>query len=126
MELILTLPYPPTGNLTTRTGQGRHYTRAETLAYRRDVAALVVHYQARQNLPGPLAVTYTLTPPDDRRRDSENALKTLKDALTLAGVWTDDSNKVIPEEHIYWRPKARIGQVVVTITDCQPKSPLVC
>lgn len=64
-------------------------------------------------LKGPLEVWYRLNPPDDRDRDSENALKVMKDALTKGGFWVDDSNKVLRREVIEWKPVVPGGRILV-------------
>ena len=45
-------------------------------------------------LDGPLCVQIELFPPDRRRRDCDNALKALLDALQHAGAYHDDSQIV--------------------------------
>lgn len=115
-QIILTLPYPPSGNHSVKHARGGHYLGLSTKTFRRDVRMLALHYGVGDaDLAGPLSVTYRFAPPDDRHRDSCNVIKSLKDALTLAGVWIDDSNRVIRRELIEWLPKQKIGEVTVTI-----------
>jgi Holliday junction resolvase RusA-like endonuclease len=45
-------------------------------------------------LAGPLAVEVELYPPDRRRRDIDNALKALLDALQHGGAYADDGQVV--------------------------------
>ena len=114
----LELPYPPrSGNHTTRTGQGRHYTVKEVVAYRQRLAIASSGLGvARLRLPGPLAVTYWLWPPDRRARDDDNVLKVLKDAMTRAGIWVDDSNQVIRRSTVIWEEPTPGGRVLVQLT----------
>ena len=65
----------------------------ETRAYRQRVRSLV-RSAGIPTLLGPLAVRLELHPPDDRRRDCDNAQKSLLDALTQAGAFVDDSQIV--------------------------------
>jgi crossover junction endodeoxyribonuclease RusA len=78
--ITLQLPWPPSIN-------------PETRAYRQRVRGLV-RSAGIPTLLGPLAVRLELYPPDDRRRDCDNAQKSLLDALTQAGAFVDDSQIV--------------------------------
>ncbi len=84
----ITLPWPPTGNTAVRHAQGAHYLRPEVIAYRDSVAALCARFKP---IAGPYRLHVHLSPPDARRRDADNALKSLLDALTKAGYLEDDS-----------------------------------
>jgi crossover junction endodeoxyribonuclease RusA len=116
----LTLPYPVhSGNRAVRHARGLHYVSDKTLEYRTRVADIAGRLGLRaRKLAGPLRVEFLLAPPDSRARDADNVLKVVKDALTKAGVWADDSNKVITELGVKWAPYlAEGGVVVVDITD---------
>jgi crossover junction endodeoxyribonuclease RusA len=66
---------------------------AEGRKYRKAVAAAVLEQLARYpRMSGPLAVELHACPPDRRVRDLDNLLKGTLDAMTHAGVWTDDGN----------------------------------
>lgn len=86
----LTLPYPPTGNHAVRHGRFGHYLTAKTKQYRSDVANIVRQQSSAQPLECAIRVTAEIAPPDRRRRDMDNAWKTLADAMTHARVWVDD------------------------------------
>ncbi len=88
--MILTLPYPPTGNHAVKHGRNGHYTTPEVKRYRTTVAALARSQGAAKPLDGKLQVVAEIRHPDNRRRDMDNCWKTLADALTIAGVWLDD------------------------------------
>lgn len=116
--MILTLPYPPagtTGNHAVKHGGGNHYLTKAALHYRASIAQAVALQNARRGLEGPLEVVWTLYPPDLRARDSGNVLKSLADNLTKAGVWVDDSNKVIRREVIEWGEVCKGGKVELKI-----------
>jgi crossover junction endodeoxyribonuclease RusA len=85
----LTLPWPPSINHYWRHARGKHYISAEGKAYRDTVRDVLAAGRA-QTLSGRVAVTIVANPPDRRKRDLDNVLKALLDALTHAGLWTDD------------------------------------
>ena len=91
MHYEVFLPYPPSVNnyyVKTRRGvriseKGRKF---------RDETAEAIN----QQIPGASVddsclVEVVLWPPDLRKRDIDNCMKSLLDALTKAGVWEDDS-----------------------------------
>lgn len=119
----LVLPFPPSVNKYWRNVvvRGRHgHWRAQTLIsrtgrrYRADTIKSVLK-QSRlwHNLTCPLLVEIALHPPDKRRRDVDNYLKALLDALTHAKVWEDDSQ--IDQLHVWRGPPVDGGQVRVWI-----------
>lgn len=115
----LTLPFPPSLNtyyrhcvIPLKSGRGRSVTLISKPGreYRADVVRIAGGGVA---LSGRLAVTLELFPPDKRSRDVDNHAKAVLDALTHAGVWSDDSQ--IDELHIYRREIERGGELIVTI-----------
>jgi crossover junction endodeoxyribonuclease RusA len=106
--IILELPWPPSGNTSVRhTKAGRHYKTPAALAYRAKVASLAAGRgfgagSMRKPLGGPLHVEWDLIAPDYRHRDTDNCRKVSADSLTSAGVWIDDSNRVIKREVFVW------------------------
>lgn len=97
LAAALDLPFPPvSGNHGVRHAGGSHYLNPKTGAYRAavaaEVAALGLH---RLRLTGPLRMHLVIHPPDRRRRDLDNLMKQLGDALVAAGVLADDSMGVI-------------------------------
>jgi crossover junction endodeoxyribonuclease RusA len=59
--------------------------------YRKDVSDLVGAFGLRKALACELSVSIIAYPPDRRRRDLDNILKSLLDSCTHAGLWLDDS-----------------------------------
>jgi len=115
----LELPYPPSVNHYWRTWRGRMLVSREGRRYRAAVAALMRAAHVTP-LAGPLAINIELYPPDGRRRDADNALKALNDALQHGGAFHDDSQ-------IVWLlvEKAQVvpgGKVIVRIAErtCKP------
>ena len=89
LAVALALPWPPTGNTAVRhTLAGGHYLRPEVRRYRQEVARRCLRVP---RVVGPYRLEVAFSPPDARRRDMDNALKSLLDALTHAGYLPDDS-----------------------------------
>ena len=120
----LYLPFPPTINsyyVKTKNGQ---FISQKGRKYRVDVEAEVREQFSFSALDGQLLVEVVLHMPDKRRRDLDNYMKALLDALTLAGVWEDDSQ--IDQLAIYRGTVATkfTAQARVRITDAGPKLPI--
>jgi crossover junction endodeoxyribonuclease RusA len=102
-----TLPWPPTLNTYWRhkvTGKlATVYVSQEGKAYRRAVTLCLMEFGWKAYaLEGDLRVEIEVYPPDRRKRDLDNLLKSLLDALTHAQVWQDDSQ--ISDLRIYRNP----------------------
>lgn len=89
-EFTLMLPYPPTGNHAVKHFRGGHYLTNDVRTYRQAVASIVRQSAADDWIDLPIRIVAEIRPPDRRRRDMDNAWKTIADALTHAGVWKDD------------------------------------
>ena len=96
----ITLPYPPTtGNLTTRTHNGQHYTDPKIVEYRRLVWLRWVQMK-RPHIAGPVSITWRVTTPDARRRDFDNLRKVVLDAMTLPMKPTNGRASFIDGDHM--------------------------
>lgn len=112
------LPYPPlSGNRAVRHGRGgQHYKQAASRAYE----ALVLTRLDRlglvgRRLAGPLQADFLVSPPDARARDADNLLKVVKDALTRARFWADDSNKVVARTTVEWLEPTPGGVITLAV-----------
>lgn len=106
----IALPWPPTGNHAVKhTRNGGHYLQPEVIAYRDGVANLVARF-------APITSKYRLhvhlSPPDARRRDADNALKSVLDALVRAGYLKDDSLTYMRELLVTTDDERRNGVIV--------------
>jgi len=90
-ELYLELPFPPTVNSYYSKTQRGIYISKKGRAFRDVCAECCVEQNAYGLLlTDRLQVDVILYPPDRRRRDLDNYMKALLDALTIAKVWEDD------------------------------------
>lgn len=85
----LTLPYPPSANRLWRYVGGRAIKSADYRRWLEEAAWRVVE-QKPQRLRGRYCLSIHACPPDHRRRDVDNLIKPLSDALAQAGVVADD------------------------------------
>ena len=114
--LTLELPYPPSVNHYWRRVGARTLISREGRRYRSHVASVLALRRIRP-IPGSLDVRITVHPPDRRRRDLDNAMKALLDALEHGGAYGDD----FQIDHLdIWRGEVvPDGKVTVRITEIQ-------
>ena len=113
--IVITLPPPPSINHYYRSVGSKTLISKGGRDYRDTVAQMVGITLGRNQLPllGRLAVQVTYCPTDRRRRDLDNILKPLLDALLKAGVYGDDEQ--IDELRIRRGPVVKGGKVEVII-----------
>lgn len=120
VALLLTTPWPPTGNTNVRHGNGGHYLTPAHKAFRAHVAVNAVSIGVhRARLNGSLSVEIHATPPDKRARDLDNIAKPILDALQAAGVI--ESDRLVDRLMVRRiRPEQAPGWCVVRISLLDP------
>lgn len=104
-DVELYLPYPPTVNNYYVKTQRNVMISQKGRLFRDKVAAAVAEQcgsgfsLAQAGVSAPYSARYIFFPPDKRKRDLDNLLKPLLDALTQCGFWDDDS--LINQIHVY-------------------------
>jgi len=84
------LPYPPSVNRYWRRVGNKTLISKEGRAYKARVTTIMQACNIEQ-MEGHLAVCVALYPPDRRRRDIDNTMKALLDAMGNGGAYEDDS-----------------------------------
>ena len=96
---MIKLPFPPSLNayyrsIIRRRKDGKHYTQvlisAKGRAYRTLVGQMLM-IQGVREMTGDLEIEIKVFQPDRRKRDIDNLLKSLLDALQHGGAFVDDS-----------------------------------
>lgn len=87
---ILTLNYPPSANRLWRNVNGKTLKSAE---YRSWLACMSLHLQTQREKPvdGAFTAHIMVNRPDNRRRDIDNLVKPILDAVAASGVIENDS-----------------------------------
>jgi crossover junction endodeoxyribonuclease RusA len=108
----LTLPWPPSTNHYWKSFKGRVVISTEGRLYRKAIIDQVIIQSGVRRFEKDLRIEIEVFPPDKRRRDIDNLLKSLLDSLTHAQVWIDDSQ--ISDLRIF-RNKQIAGMVKVRV-----------
>lgn len=108
----LNLPFPPSTNHYYRRVGPRTLISREGRAFRSRVCSILATLRVRP-FDGPLAVQIEVYPPDNRRRDLDNTMIALLDALQHGGAYRDDSQ--IVRLAIEKCPAVASGKTVVRI-----------
>ena len=109
----LILPFPPSVNHYWRHYEGRTLLSAQGRKYRYEVRGAV--YKTLQRAPeplrGPLSIDIEVAMPDRRKRDLDNLLKGLLDALAYAKIYEDDSqlHMIVISRYPYPVAKGRVS-----------------
>lgn len=113
---VVELPYPPSVNHYWRRVGDRTLISREGRKFRKRVVARLARRVA-EPMSGRVAVHVIAHPPDRRRRDLDNAMKALLDALGHGGVYEDDGQ--IDRLEIERGSVVPGGKVVVRITSME-------
>jgi len=124
--VILSLPYPPSANRLWRNVNGRAIKSA---AYRDwlEHAAQEALFQRPARVEGPYHLEIHVAAPDRRKRDIDNLIKPLSDALSQVGVTDDD--RMAQSIFAAWTGETvKGGAVTVSVRSAVPgqiRSPLM-
>lgn len=116
------LDFPPSvNNYYVKTQRGLFISQ-KGRKYRAATAEAINGQLPDVTISDPMLVEVILHVPDNRKRDLDNYMKSMLDAITQAGLWEDDS--LIHQLHIYKgqvvKPK---GAVFIRISDAGPLIP---
>lgn len=100
-DVRVRLPWPPSVNNLYRSFKGRNILSKPVRAWKGEANASIM-MQRPQKMKGPVALTLFLTPPNKRKRDADNYLKIVLDALTDMQVIEDDNNTIVKTITITW------------------------
>ena len=104
------VPYPPSANRYWRKFNNRMVISSEAKQYIYLVDSIVCKSFKFDPLDR-IKVVSAMYPPDNRKRDLDNALKVLFDSFEMAGVYEDDSQ--IKELHAKKMPVLKPGKDVI-------------
>jgi Holliday junction resolvase RusA-like endonuclease len=115
LVIELELPYPPSVNHYWRRVGARTLISRGGRLFRQQVVSILAARGVRP-IDGDLEVFIELYPPDRRRRDIDNSLKSLLDALGQGSAYHDDSQ--IIHLDTWKREPIPGGMVFVRISKC--------
>ena len=110
--ISLTLPYPCSCNHYWGQSGNRRFIGKKGVQFRKDVVEAVFNAGVT-SLDGRLCVHVNLYPPDKRKRDIDNSMKSLFDACEHAGCYENDSQ--IDELHIIRKEVVKGGLCNIVI-----------
>jgi crossover junction endodeoxyribonuclease RusA len=111
----LELPWPPSVNAMYANVRGRRVKTKEAKKYEKNVSQICLYNRVNRMFEGAIKVSIDAYPPDRRRRDIDNILKSLLDSIQSGGVYKDDSQ--IIELSIRKNPPAENGYVNIFIEE---------
>jgi crossover junction endodeoxyribonuclease RusA len=118
-DVVLHLPWPPSVNNYYKTGRsGQRYLALRVREYRAAVLESVSEQAPGLCLDERLFMEVYLFAPTRREYDVDNMMKGLLDALTEAGLWTDD--KLVDQLHIYRGVLVKGGSVRIELSEGGP------
>lgn len=112
--MVIELPWPPSVNHYWRRQGNTYFVSAKGKAYRNELFYRCHAYKGLFKPTQRLSVVIDAFPPDKRRRDLDNILKSLLDSLQYVGVYEDDSQI---DSLAIKRNSSRDGKIIVEITE---------
>ena len=111
-QVALTLPWPPSVNHYWGQCGTRRFIKEKGVKFREMTAEQVA--AIGKKMEGRLSVFVTLLPPNRQRRDIDNSIKALLDALQHAGCFDDDEQ--IDVLHVERKNVTKGGKCCVVVT----------
>jgi Holliday junction resolvase RusA-like endonuclease len=113
----ITLPWPPSLNHYYRHVGPKVLISKEGRQYQRKVTKQLGNYENLTMYECPIELSMELYPPDNRKRDVDNSLKSCLDALMYGKLYADDSliRKLVVEKKPAMLPQR---MVVVSVKAC--------
>ncbi len=100
-DVWLYLSFPTSVNRNYRAVGGRVILSAPYRLWKK-IAAQELQAQRAPRIAGPVSISIILRAPDKRKRDADNALKSVLDCLKSYGVIEDDNNQIVRELSVKW------------------------
>lgn len=120
--IYIYLPWGPSINNYWLAGSGKNrFVSKKGRKYRLDIVECISQQCPGVLLTERLCVDVVLYPPDKKRRDLDNHMKALLDAITHAGLWEDDEQ--IDQLQIYRGEIIKGGGARVEINPAGPILP---
>jgi crossover junction endodeoxyribonuclease RusA len=111
----LELPWPPSVNhYYVHTRKGQTFIGPEGVKFLRIVVTACMEGDIKP-ITGKIDMTLECWPPDRRKRDLDNLLKALMDALQRGGCMADDCQVKHREETMNDFTESKIGRIAVTL-----------
>jgi len=113
---VFHLPWPPSVNTYYRAIGGRNILSKNGREYPKK-CKIAIGFYPHEPLAGRLVVLIDLFPPDRRKRDIDNHVKAILDALTKCRIWKDDSQ--IDVLLVNRREVVKAGKAIVTVKEAK-------
>jgi crossover junction endodeoxyribonuclease RusA len=108
------LPFPPSANALWRSVRGRMILSAKYRAWSEAAASQASMYRKAASVTGPYTLRIQAGRPDKRKRDIDNLIKPVSDALVNAGIVEGDH--LCQEVTACWLPGVAGVRVLVLPT----------
>jgi len=119
MHIQLELPYPPSVNHYWGVNGKQRFIGAKGKVFRMAVMEACADAGV-QTIEGRVSMHIALFPPDRRKRDIDNVLKSLLDACEHAGCYESDSQ--VDELHVLRQAPRPGGSCTVVILELPPSA----